>query len=114
MLLLTACTSLPTTYTLKEKQYIDQITRKIEIIGESRYPDLATHVIEPCEAQLAFQITHGGTLMNVTLLKACGNHVIDNAMLELIRYAAPYPPMPDDITRSTLKIIKRWTFMPAR
>jgi TonB family protein len=111
-LVLVACAHSPEQYTLAEKQYIDRVLRKIEIIGEHRYPALTRGLDKPVELVVAFQISHGGSLQGVHILRPSDKPAIDNAMLELIRYSAPYPPMPDSIVKATLTIQKRWLFRP--
>ena len=111
-LVLLACAHSPEQYTLAEKQYIDRVLRKIEIIGEHRYPALTSGLDKPVELVVAFQISHGGSLQDVYILRPTDKPAIDNAMLELIRYSAPYPPMPDSIVKAKLTIQKRWLFRP--
>jgi len=113
MVSVSACTSLPLDYSLAEQQYIERIVRKIEIIGEARYPELAMQISTPCRIEVRFDISHGGTLRDITIVKPCGNHAIDTAMVELIRYSAPFDPMPDAIQRPLLPVTKRWSFIPA-
>jgi protein TonB len=111
-LALVACAHSPEQYTLAEKQYIDRVLQKIEIIGEQRYPEMTRGLDKPVELIVAFQISHGGSLQGVHILRPSDKPAIDNAMLELIRYSAPYPPMPDSIVKATLTIQKRWLFRP--
>lgn len=112
-LILVACSHSPEQYTLAEKQYIDRVLKKIEIIGEHRYAALTKDLAKRVELVVAIQISHGGTLQAVNLLQSSGQSKIDHAILELIRYSAPYPPMPDSIHKSSLMIHKRWFFQPA-
>ena len=111
---LIACTTAPADRTLSEKQYISHVLSKIEIIGESRHPRLVTRIQQACSIVVALHITHGGTLLDVDLIQSNCKHDINKAMLELINYSAPYPPMPDEITKDSLVIQKRWSFMPVQ
>lgn len=113
MWLLVACSPVREPYSTAEKQYIDRVVQKIEIIGEQRYPELARDLEKPVELLVTFHITHGGTLQDVSITQSSGNAYLDNAMLELVRYSAPYPPMPTSITKTSLRIQKRWRFRPA-
>src|SRR5262249_15449928 len=43
-------------------------------------------------------IARDGRLLDVTISRSSGYHNLDNAVLEIIRQAAPYPPLPNDVT----------------
>ena len=95
-----------------EYRYVEHITEKIEIIGLSRYPDFEDLITRQTHIDIELELSNGGKLIQTQLLHSSGNPAIDAAMLDIIRYSAPYPPFPDDMKMETLKIQKRWQFMP--
>jgi len=111
---LNACTTIPASHTLPETQYIDRVINKIEIIGEARYPKLASHIPQACTIEVVIHITHGGTLLGAHVMQSSCHTDIDKLMLELIYYSPPYPPMPDLISQESLIFNKRWSFMPIK
>jgi len=109
---LNACTTIPANHTLQEKKYIDRVINKIEIIGEARYPKLATSIQQACSIEVVINITHGGTLRDARVMQSSCHADIDRLLLELINYSAPYPPMPHLIAQDSLTFNNRWLFMP--
>ena len=42
-------------------------------------------------------IARDGRLLDVTISRSSGYRTLDNAVLEVIRQAAPYAPLPNDV-----------------
>ncbi len=95
-----------------EYSYVEHITEKIEIIGISRYPHFKDLIITKTHIDIEIELSNGGRLRQTHILHSSGNPAIDAAMLDIIRYSAPYPPFPDEMKMDALKIQKRWQFMP--
>ena len=95
-----------------EYGYAEHIALKIEIIGASRYPDFQNLIITATSLDIEIEISNGGRLIQTHILRSSNNPAIDAAMLDIIRYSAPYPPFPDEMKMDALKIQKRWQFMP--
>jgi len=95
-----------------EYVYAKHIAVKIEIIGASRYPDFQRLITAATTLDIEIEIDNGGRLIQTRLLRSSNNPAIDAAILDIIRYSAPYPPFPDEMKMDTLKIQKRWQFAP--
>ncbi len=93
-------------------QYVQHITRKLEIIGATQQDTIQALVTQAATLEVQISINHGGTLMGVQLQHSSGNPQLDAAMIELIEYSAPYPPLPDELEMEILTIQKRWQFIP--
>jgi len=95
-----------------EYRYVEHIAEKIEIIGISRYPNFKDLITSQTHIDIEIELSNGGRLIQTHILHSSNNSAIDAAMLDIIRYSAPYPPFPDDMKMDVLKIKKRWLFMP--
>lgn len=61
------------------------------------------------EVQVRFTVDAGGTASGLAVVSSSGSPVLDEAGLDTVRRAAPFPPIPDSAGRSS------WTFtMPLR
>lgn len=95
-----------------EATYLQHITEKIEIIGVSRYPNFNDLITTKTHIDIEIELTNGGRLVQTHIMQSSGNPAIDAAMLDIIRYSAPYPPFHDEMKMDRLKIQKRWLFTP--
>ena len=93
-------------------QYIQQISNKIEIIGAARYPDLYKEIRVSSQIDIELVINSSGKLESARLLKSSKQTILDKKILDIVRYAAPYPPFPDDLKLDRLIIHKSWQFIP--
>jgi len=115
--LLSACAEVMT-ITLDSKvdepvyKYMQHISKKIEIIGVTRYPDMEAMLATRESLELAMKISHAGKLDSVQLIKPANNEKLNQAILDIIQYSAPYPPLPDELKVDYLVIHKRWQFDP--
>jgi protein TonB len=55
-------------------------------------------------AMVSFTVRRDGGLAAVRLTRGSGYAVLDDAALAMVRRAAPFPPMPETISSSTLSI----------
>lgn len=94
-------------------RYIQQISNKIEIIGAVRYPNLNADIQVATQMDIELVITNNGKLKRARLLKSSQQPQLDKKMMDIVRYSAPYPPLPDDLKLDTLIIQKRWQFNPS-
>jgi len=95
-----------------EYAYIEHIHEKIEIIGISRYPNFQNLITTKTYIDIELELTNGGSMVQTHILRSSDNPAIDAAMLDIIRYSAPYPPFDDNMKMDRLKIQKRWMFVP--
>ncbi len=93
-------------------RYIQQISNKIEIIGASRYPTLGQEIQFSTYLDIELVVSNSGKLKSARLLKSSQQPSLDEKMMELVRYSAPYPPLPDELDIETLIVQKRWHFNP--
>lgn len=93
-------------------QYIEDWRIKIERIGNLNYPEQSRRERLYGSLQLSVSIRADGSVENVEVNKPSGHRVLDAAAMRIVRLAAPYAPLPPDITRDTdiLTITRTWTF----
>lgn len=93
-------------------QYIEDWRIKIERIGNLNYPQQARQERLYGSLQLSVSIRADGSVENVEVNKPSGHRILDAAAMRIVKLAAPYAPLPPDITRDTdiLTITRTWTF----
>ncbi|MDH2918100.1 MAG: energy transducer TonB [Sideroxydans sp.] len=93
-------------------QYIEDWRVKIERIGNLNYPEQARSQQLFGKLQLSVSIRANGTLENVEVDRSSGHRILDAAAVRIVKLAAPYAPLPDDIKRDTdiLTITRTWSF----
>lgn len=55
--------------------------------------------------RLLFKIARDGTLLKVEINKSCGSKEADNAALDAVLKAAPFPPLPEDFKNDSVDIL---------
>ena len=60
-----------------------------------RYPSAARRDRLRGEVHVAFTVTGGGGVSGARVVRSSGSSVLDQAALETVRRAAPFPPIPD-------------------
>lgn len=93
-------------------QYIEDWRIKVERIGNLNYPEEARRKQIYGKLQLSVSIRADGTLESVEVSRTSGQRILDAAAMRIVKLAAPYAPLPPDITKDTdvLTIIRTWTF----
>jgi len=95
--------------------YLDSWQRKIERIGNINYPSKAS--IQGIHGTLRVKVSvrADGSLEKVLIIKSSGFKVLDNAAIRIVHLAAPFSPLPPEITKTTdvLDIIRTWSFLPS-
>ena len=93
-------------------QYIEDWRVKIERLGNLNYPEQARSQQLFGKLQLSVSIRANGTLENVEVDRSSGHRILDAAAVRIVKLAAPYAPLPDDIKRDTdiLTITRTWSF----
>jgi periplasmic protein TonB len=61
-----------------------------------RYPARARRERLRGEVQVSFTVGGGGSVSDIRVVRSSGLPVLDQAALETVRRAAPFPPIPDD------------------
>ncbi len=92
--------------------YMEAWRVKVEQIGNVNYPEQAVRNNLSGSLLLDVSINADGTLRSVRVLRPSGHKVLDDAAVRIVKLAAPYPALPDEIRRDTdiLHIPRVWRF----
>ena len=93
-------------------QYIEDWRIKVERIGNLNYPQRARELKIYGKLQVSVSINKDGSVENIEVSKSSGHRLLDAAAIRIVKLAAPYPPLPPNITKDTdiLTITRTWTF----
>ncbi|MDM7321917.1 MAG: energy transducer TonB [Gammaproteobacteria bacterium] len=72
--------------------------------AHKHYPPLARRMGQEGQVKLAFTVDAEGRLLDVTIITSSGSASLDEAALQAVRDAAPFPPFPEGSQR------QRWNF----
>ncbi|MCW9024846.1 MAG: energy transducer TonB [Gammaproteobacteria bacterium] len=92
--------------------YLDAWRAKVERIGNLNYPEAALQKKLDGNLLLDVAINPDGSIKDIRVLKSSGHKILDEAARRIVRLAAPYPPLSDDIKQDTdiLHIPRVWHF----
>ena len=95
--------------------YLQSWRRRVESVGNLNYPEEARQKQLYGDLKLLVTIRPDGSLQNVRVIVSSGHKVLDDAALNIVRPAAPYPPFPAEMKKSTdlLEIVRSWQFRPS-
>ena len=95
-----------------EAEYIDTWVKKIERIGNINFPEEA--IARNLSGKLIMNVTldQAGHVVNSQISLSSGYKVLDQAALRVVKLAAPYEPLPEEIRRKwdQLNITRTWIF----
>jgi protein TonB len=96
-------------------QYIEDWRVKVERIGNLNYPAQARQQKAFGSLKLSVSINADGSIENIEVSHSSGQRILDAAAVHIVKLAAPYSPLPPDITKDTdiLTITRTWTFTPS-
>ena len=96
-------------------QYIEDWRIKVERIGNLNYPEAARRQKLYGKLQLSVSIYADGTVEEVEIENSSGHRLLDAAAVRIVKLAAPYSPLPPNITKDTdiLTITRTWSFTPS-
>lgn len=96
-------------------QYIEDWRVKVERIGNLNYPAQARQQKTFGSLKLSVSINSDGSIENIEVNQSSGQRILDAAAVRIVKLAAPYSPLPPDITKDTdiLTITRTWTFTPS-
>lgn len=92
--------------------YMSTWVSKVERIGNMNYPyDLRRKKLHG-DLVLTVGIKQNGTVESVDIMRSSGVREIDQAAVDIVQLAAPYSPLPDNITDRVdiLHITRTWRF----
>lgn len=94
--------------------YLDNWRRQIERIGNLNYPEEAKKGRVFGDLLLMVAIDQKGQLVDVRVERSSGTKILDDAAVRIVRLAAPFEPLTDEMKRDTdvLEIIRMWQFVP--
>jgi protein TonB len=92
--------------------YMDAWRTKVERIGNLNYPEEAVRRGISGALLMDVAINPDGSLYSVRVLRSSGHKVLDDAATRIVKLAAPYPPLSEDILQDTdiLHIPRVWQF----
>ncbi len=93
-------------------QYIEDWRVKVERIGNLNYPEEARRQQLFGKLQLSVSIRADGSIENLEVSRSSGHRILDAAAMRIVKLAAPYSPLPPDITKDVdiLTITRTWSF----
>ena len=92
--------------------YMDAWRTKVERLGNLNYPEEAVRRSISGALLMDVAINPDGSLYSVRVLRSSGHKVLDDAAVRIVKLAAPYPPLSEDILKDTdiLHIPRVWQF----
>lgn len=96
----------------KYANYLAEWVNKVEKVGNLNYPDDARREGISGGLLLDVALNSDGTVRNISVLRASGQAVIDEAAIRIVNLAAPYAPFPPEISKDAdiLHITRTWEF----
>lgn len=87
-------------------QILDEFYLKVgkQIAFAKIYPDFARKMGYQGKALVAFKIDRDGNVLSLAVSQSSGNEILDEAALEAVKEAGPYPPIPKELNKSSLKL----------
>lgn len=92
--------------------YIEAWRDKVEKTGSLNYPEAAIHNNINGDLLLDVGINPDGSIESIRVLRSSGKSLLDNAARNIVKMAAPYPPLSQEILKDTdvLHISLVWRF----
>jgi protein TonB len=95
-------------------EYLDGWRRRVERIGTANYPTALLGNLQAGRPTLEVVIAADGRLDDIVVRKSSGDKALDQAALRILRLAAPFAPLPDQIREDydVLRFAYEWDFTP--
>ena len=92
--------------------YLNAWTQQIEQVGNANFPQEALRRSVFGNLRMSVSIYPNGTIEGVKILQSSGHKILDDAAIQIVHLAAPFPPFPPEIRKNTdlLDIIRTWRF----
>lgn len=102
----------PSTRQSELAEYLDGWRRRVERIGTANYPTELLGNIDAGRPTLEVVIAADGRLDDIVVRRSSGDKALDQAALKILRLAAPFAPLPDDIRDDydVLRFAYEWDF----
>ncbi len=94
--------------------YMQAWVKKVERVGNLNYPDQARRNQLTGSLVVSVSLDANGKVVDIEILQPSGHRILDEATLRIIRLAAPFAPLPEEILRETdiLNITRTWQYLP--
>jgi protein TonB len=95
-------------------EYLDGWRRRVERIGTANYPTELLGNLRAGRPTLEVVIAADGRLDDIVVRSSSGDSALDQAALRILRLAAPFEPLPDQIRKDydVLRFAYEWDFSP--
>jgi protein TonB len=93
-------------------EYLDGWRRRVERIGTANYPTELLGNLRAGRPTLEVVIAADGRLDDIIVRRSSGDKALDQAALKILRLAAPFAPLPDNIREDydVLRFAYEWDF----
>lgn len=93
-------------------EYLDGWRRRVERIGTANYPTELLGNIHAGRPTLEVVIAADGRLDDIIVRRSSGDTALDQAALKILRLAAPFAPLPENIRKDydVLRFAYEWDF----
>jgi len=93
--------------------YMEAWRAKVERVGNINYPYEARKKHLSGKLLLDVAILPDGEVQKITIRRSSGKKVLDEAAVRIVELAAPFAPLPENITREVdiLHITRTWNFV---
>jgi protein TonB len=92
--------------------YLNSWAQKVEQVGNNNFPQEAIQRGLYGNLRMSVSLYPNGTVSKIDILQSSGHKLLDDAAVQIVRLAAPFPPFPPEIRKDTdrLDIIRTWRF----
>ncbi|MBL4851237.1 MAG: energy transducer TonB [Gammaproteobacteria bacterium] len=96
----------------RDAAYFDSWQKKIERIGNLNYPEEARRRKLTGKLKLDVGLFSDGSIESITIIKSSGKKLLDDAAIRIVKLAAPFSPLTQEILSDTdvLIIGRVWEF----
>lgn len=89
--------------------YFTAMRKSIELVWN--YPYEAIRRRMEGKVGIEFTIVKDGTISSVKVISSSGFEILDNAIVEAIRLAAPFSPLPDGLDKQKLTVVGNFSYI---
>lgn len=92
--------------------YLNTWAQQIEQVGNDNFPQEALRQGVFGNLRMSVSLYPNGTIARVAILQSSGHKILDDAAVQIVHLAAPFPPFPPEVRKDTdqLEIIRTWRF----
>ena len=96
----------------KQTLYLEEWSERVEEVGNLHYPDEARNNKVFGSLRILVAIRVDGHVDDFRIMESSGSQILDEAAKKIVRLAAPFEPLPEEISFDTdiLEIVRTWRF----